>query len=516
MKLFSKIMLGSALLVALMNPVYAAYDDEGTDYASLEAYTWVGKGPAAETLSMVDFLLCVMDKTKASDHPNTSYSAMVEETDCYGKASKNGPEFASITLKTKRLIATDPYTVDTWFVSPSGQKVVAQIEITAGPSATNPMGVFTINWEMIDSDSAAPTGARGTLAFTADNKIQYLENSYKGGQTSDHLEISYVYGNMSADLSTGQLAIKTPVWDNSINAYDSHDYRYVFNSDYLLWDDNTASAQCQSREVADMTKSVYEYKLFDALGAEKIITGPFAFDYLSSDETVYNGWAYQTGVWLENGEDDVNKGARPTTIIRHSDDMEFSICYDWDDDGLVGSAACGQAGDLTYVGLLEKVSGEALTFDKPLEFNAISLVDNLDSTGNTSSSITTTFAGSFSNLEQICNVAGNWVTRWNGTTDNCQVSAGMRPQYTIPDGQILTDSADNTTQYYVKASRIQKNLSTAAGANDCASLDLSNAPAVSPWGGFAKENIPSVDLLWSEIPTVSAANTLKYIHGVAQ
>jgi len=82
MKLFSKIMLGSALLVALMNPVYAAYDDEGTDYASLEAYTWVGKGPAAEILFMVDFLLCVMDKTKASDHPNTSYSAMGGEADC--------------------------------------------------------------------------------------------------------------------------------------------------------------------------------------------------------------------------------------------------------------------------------------------------------------------------------------------------------------------------------------------------------------------------------------------------
>ena len=56
MKLFSKFALLSALTALVMHPVYAAFDDAGTDYTNQVTDSYIESGPAGDALNMVDFL----------------------------------------------------------------------------------------------------------------------------------------------------------------------------------------------------------------------------------------------------------------------------------------------------------------------------------------------------------------------------------------------------------------------------------------------------------------------------
>jgi len=528
MKLFSKFALLSALTALVMPPVFAAFNDAGTDYTNQVTDSYIESGPAGDALNMVDFLLCVMENSKATTNPNSTYSVLVDENVCFGQ-KKPTPLYASQTLTTSgssNPTAADPFVVDSWFVTGEGMSVVAKSTISSGATTTLPNGVFTMNWKAVAPSNMV--GSKGSLSFSADGTMFYIENMTQNAGGAN--EFMYVNGTLSSDGSSGKLRIKGNGYDAGGNkTYPL--YRYVFDDSHVHYDADGAGGICMDRSTANQTSIVYGYQLFDSAGAKVALSGPFGFKY-SSGGSEYNGWASPHGAWLEGKETNTNK---PTSITRRSDSQGFSICYDddWEstcgsaggcydngkDDNTAGNATtCGTASDGIKLHLINSDTNVAYTFDAAIAFNAVTFTDR-----SSGSSVTRTGAkydgvGSSLDLGWQCLLpagvtADNWTTEsFAGGSNSCDGAIDFRPLYHLPNGTPLVRTSNNAT-YYVKSIDERTMLKKEASVTPCADLSLATAPADA---GYSAASVTDVDLLWSALPAVTAANTIKYIQGVAQ
>ena len=524
MKTFYKIALASALSALVMPSVNAAFDDAGTDYTNQTTDSYIESGPAGDALRMVDFLLCVMEASKATTNPNSTYSVLVDENVCFGQ-KKPTPLYASQTLTTSgssNPTAAAPFNISSWFVTGEGMKVVAKSAITTGATAAAPNGVFTMSWKALEP--AGMVGSKGTLDFSADGTMSYIEQSVSPGGT----EFMYVHGTLSADGSTGKLRIKGNGYD-SVGNKTYPLYRYVFDASHVHYDADGAGGICMDRSAANQTTTVFGYQLFDSAGAKVALSGPFGFKYGGSD---LNGWASPHGAWLEGKETNTNK---PTTITRRSDSQNFSICYDDDwkstcgsaggcydngkDDNTAGNATtCGTASDGIKLHLINSDTSVAYTFDAAIAFNAVTFTDRSSGNSVTRSGAKYDGVGSSLDLGWQCLLpagvtADNWTTEsFAGGNNSCDGAIDFRPAYHLPNGTALVRTSNSAT-YYVKSIDEKTILKKEASATPCADLSLATAPADA---GYTQASVTDVDMLWSGLPTVTAANTIKYIHGVAQ
>ena len=79
-------------------------------------------------------------------------------------------------------------------------------------------------------------------------------------------------------------------------------------------------------------------------------------------------------------------------------------------------------------------------------------------------------------------------------------------------GTKLTTAAN--VEYYIKATETKRFLKKETTVTPCADIPLTTAPADA--GQTAASIGLTADVLWADLPTVTVANTIKYIHGVAQ
>lgn len=518
MKFLTKIALFTALLTGTAS-VSAALDTNGADYKATSSESYINSGPASDSLSMVDFLLCVMVNSNASAHPNETYSSMIDENVCNGVVSSS-PAFAVQTMVTSRAAQADDYIVKSWFVTAEGGTIVAEISITSAPTEALPRGVFTMVWNMV-SESNVANGQGGILSAKDDNTISYIE---KMGNHLGGIDNSYIHGTI--DGSNGNLRVKSQDWSTG-SAVDKI-YKYVFNANTVHYnEDPSATAVCLDRTVANMVKRNRAYKLFTEAGAEVKLAGPFDFSYVDpQDNSDQRGWADQWGAWLQGGEDDTSGKARPTTITRNSNDKIYTVC--WDDDDT--SNVCGAADDDIRYQLTHAVDG-IYSFDDPIEFDARTVLDPSDGSdvagsdawaGRSPANGTYRGAGSNLDLPWQCQIAvENVLTYVDQSGNNCDNSSQWRPKYSVADGTEFIRKG-TTDKYYVKAIDAEINLAPHADASaSCAlvpALALSTAP-----DALTNYVIPDISAttLWTDKPTVAngkllEANVMKVIHGVEQ
>jgi hypothetical protein len=529
MKSFSKFALASALSALAITSVNAAYDDAGTDYTNHVTDGYIESGPAGDTLNMVDFLLCVMDNSKATSNPGSTYSVLVDENICFGQ-NKPTPLYATMTLTTSgssNPTTAAPFVIDSFFVTGDGMKVVSEGSITSGTTTAAPNGAFTMNWKAVAP--SAMVGSKGSLVFNLNGTMSYIENMTEDAGSTNMF--TYIHGTLSADGTSGNLRINGSTYDGSGNP-TSKIYRYIFDASHLHYDVDAAAAVCYDRDAGNETTKVYGYQLFDSAGAKKALSGPFGFKYTVASVD-YNGWAHPQGAWLENGEDN---GSKPTTITRRSDSVNYNICYDddWEstcssaggcydngfDDNSVNNAdnnvACGTASDDIKLTLTNASTSAAYTFDAAIAFDSVTFTDRSSESSVTRTGLEYDGTGSSLNVGWECllpaGVATNaWTTEsHSGGTNTCADGVDFRPLYHLPDGTLLTSSS---VTYYVKATETRRFLKKESDATPCADLSLAGTPADQ---GYTASSITDVDVLWSALPTVTAANTIKYIHGVEQ
>jgi hypothetical protein len=320
MNILNKLAFSSALLMTTVTVQAALDSSEGTDYANTVSDSWVDSGPAADSLQMVNFLLCVMDKSNISAHVNETYSSMIDENDCEN-IDADSPAFATQVMTTSRADNLSPYNLKHWFVTAEGMEVVAETSISAAATAALPRGQMTMTWHAV-----SPTqniGTKGSLSTNADGTLSYIENQTDGAFSM----FSYIHGALAADGTSGNLRVQSQDYSAGGGPVVAV-YTYVFDANNVHYDSVPTSADvCLDRTEANMTTRTYGYKLFTAAGAEKVISGPFDFSYTDASSVVQRGWADPNGAWLQGNETGVNK---PTTITRNSNSKVYSICYDDD------------------------------------------------------------------------------------------------------------------------------------------------------------------------------------------
>ena len=124
MRLLKTLAISSAFIIA-PSSAFAVLDTSGADWVATVADNYIDAGPASESLSMADFLLCVMEKSNAPNHVNETYGSMIDENACNG-VTASSPSFATQVMTTSRLTNTSPMTFKSWFVTAEGMNVVVK------------------------------------------------------------------------------------------------------------------------------------------------------------------------------------------------------------------------------------------------------------------------------------------------------------------------------------------------------------------------------------------------------
>jgi hypothetical protein len=531
MKLLRTVALSSALAMASTG-VYAALDKTGADWVATVAENYTDAGPASDSLSMVDFLLCIMENSNSGTHVNQTYGSMIDENICNGK-SADEPAFASQVMTTSRASNTEPYKMKSWFTTGEGDFIVVDASITSAPTDAVPRGVASLTWNMVDKDGVGTGKNKGMLVLTdgeLDN-VKYIESAQSHLDSSKMLT-TYIHGTIDGNGTSGKLRVQTQNYDYANNLVTPSVYEYVFNANNVHY--KTAStATCLDRTPANMTKRVYGYKLFTEAGALVKLAGPFDFTYVDPQDgtTVHRGWADTQGAWLQGGEDDsVANKTRPTTITRSSNSKPYNVCWDDDDDLNGGTSSCGTASDGIRYQLTHASEG-VLAFDAPILMVAADITDTIS---NPNATVTAAIAwanqpsgrqfakyrgGATSfDFPWQCLVGSTWT---DNTGNNCAGSQEWSPEYALEDGFEFQQQG-TLTKYYAKAVATKSTPALAANGTDCDSLVLSTAPAV--LGSYAIPDITGT-VIWgiagAGVPSVAnggltEALKLAVIHGVEQ
>ena len=525
MKLLRTVALSSALAIAPAG-VYADLDKTGSDWVATVAQNYIDAGPASDSLSMVDFLLCVMESSNSGDHVNETYGSMVDENICNGKDGSI-PAFASQVMTTSRTSNTEPYEINSWFTTDSGEFVVVDSTITSAPTVATPRGVATLTWNMVDNNGAS-IGAGGYLELNADNTLKYVEKS--PNEETGVVLLSYVHGTLDGNGTSGKLRVQIQDWTVQVDKEPTDRvYQYVFNADSAHYKTDSIDAICLDRSA--MTTRVYGYKLFTEAGALVSLTGPFGFDYTDpQDATEKRGWADQYGVWLQGGEDDTSGKARPLDLTRHSDSKDYAVCWDDNDDGLDDrdTTACGVENDGVRYEMTHATEG-VYAFQAPIEMVAANITDELTSAPVTpgvawvnkhSSQQFAVYRGGATSFDfpWQCLVGSVWTDDVNGDCDGIQE---WSPEFVLEDG-FEFEQQGTGTKYYVKAVDTKQSLAAHSNVSSCADLALSTAPAE-----LASYTVPDITgtVIWGTagvgVPSIAnggltEALKMKVIHGVEQ
>ena len=527
MKLLRTVALSSALAIAPAG-VYADLDKTGSDWVATVAQNYIDAGPASDSLSMVDFLLCVMESSNSGDHVNETYGSMVDENICNGKDGSI-PAFASQVMTTSRTSNTEPYEINSWFTTDSGEFVVVDSTITSAPTVATPRGVATLTWNMVDNNGAS-IGAGGYLELNADNTLKYVEKS--PNEETGVVLLSYVHGTLDGNGTSGKLRVQIQDWTVQVDKEPTDRvYQYVFNADSAHYKTDSIDAICLDRSA--MTTRVYGYKLFTEAGALVSLTGPFGFDYTDpQDATEKRGWADQYGVWLQGGEDDTSGKARPLDLTRHSDSKDYAVCWDDNDDGLDDrdTTACGVENDGVRYEMTHATEG-VYAFQEPIEMVAANITDELTSASvipsdawvnKHSSQQFAVYRGGATSFDfpWQCRVGSVWTDDAGSACDGIQE---WSPEFVLKDGFEFQQQGTGT-KYYVKAVDTKQTLAAHGNVSSCSGSDLALSTAPAALASYAVPDITST-VIWGPagigVPSIAnggltEALKMKVIHGVEQ
>jgi len=448
---------------------YSAYNTDGTAYSNaiLATETYLDVGPASDALNMVDMFMCIMEATGIGSMPNQTYSALIDDAQCSGGAQDGLPNYVTATLKTSRASNTAPYTIEAYFDVGTDFKVVADITVNSGPTTQNPNGSFTFNYK----NAYAGATDKGYVSVDSSGNVKVL-NSRDGTTVSN-----WMLGTIDPAADTGTLTV--------LDASGTHRYKFNSTKVHRYSADVTS---CLDRSESTYITRVKEHVLYDNAGALVSMTGPFGFTYNSSNATS-NGYVGPWGIWLENNE---TGHARPSSI-KNDAGVDFAICYDDSDSG---ENSCTAADDNQYVG----VTG--YTFAAPIFFDEVVIGDTTYNVEN-ANQLAYNGAGNFQ-MPWQCSVSP--YTSWGASCAEDAENPQYRPQISTLSTVVLTSGS---TTYHA-APRYQE--STMAITTGCAAdVPLAVAAAAPQIGDF-----PAITNTWSDLPAVTAANTLKVIQGVVQ
>jgi len=369
-----------------------AYDDPGTNYSNLIHKSIIYNGPASDSLQFVDFLLCLLKNTKASDFDadEPAFIALIDETQC--EPAENGrPLWMSITLDVSRVSNTSPMTINGWVTTAEGEYVIFKASVIAAPTVAAPNGVFSLtynfvpNWESLNQNPSAEEPTRkGNLEF------------YGGGRSGQMILIDKFVDD-SGNPQTHY--IKGSYLDRIYRVFNGENYGYMADVDKLkIHNFDKVTGTCWSMSNADIFGDC-QTKLYDSMSGDELKLKE-AFEFTTAnglngwwnhrtptDETADTGYTF-TSIWYQgHASDPVIKLETGDTITRR-DGTTFTIQgMDWTVTGCDYSDAanaCKSSKEIT----LEDSAGDTFSLDAPI---SLGLSDEQDAPFVTRGTSGTTF-----------------------------------------------------------------------------------------------------------------------------
>ncbi len=335
-----------------------AFNDPDTDFSTDPVNTYVYDA-SMQSLNTVNMILCLVSQTGASEMLNQGdYIALVNEDLCeqgqnQSSAGQTGQssggqatQYNAWTVNSSRNSEDAPQIVRVWVpgdepdpASPDGaldaQTILVEITQTAGPTANNPFGEFTMNFRgVVDSGVlGGPSGTevetmRGTLqAITTAGGLPQFRFINLGGDSLENTsgldfqfeEAVSVVLNDAEGNSGRALARDSATFDDGSGAQtSSQTYAVDLNTSHLFRGrdtdgDNIADEQqCLSRTSFDT--NVWRYNLYhrddgsfndvSVVEGERVaVNNGFPFEYDSDNDGSDDAYGYvgYWGLWTETG-----------------------------------------------------------------------------------------------------------------------------------------------------------------------------------------------------------------------
>lgn len=310
----------------------------GSDFNTDPTEIWTyddSTGP----LDFVNQILCYMGQTAADQMVNKgAYVALINESKCEkgvnqsegqqgaqnGSSSRN-TEYSPWVVQSTRTSNTAPQIVHVW-VPPlpddgGNEVILVEFTITEGVSATNPYGLFTMNFSSVDG-STEEVFWQGTLVSVRDStgRPQFTLFNTGEGFLGPWSEAASVLLNDTSGTSGAARTRYT--WTDSSGPQEEA-FNAAFNSsNFLRQLVGTVNPVCTSR--TSVTSKVHRYDIYHAtdgggatLGDKVRLNISFPFSYSISGQT-YRASAGYHGVWLED------RSASPVgRTIRRSDGVQY-------------------------------------------------------------------------------------------------------------------------------------------------------------------------------------------------
>jgi hypothetical protein len=463
----------------------AAYNSTGTDYSKAKAEVWIDGGVWQDPLGMVDFLMCIMVNNGTSLLPNSTFKSLVDMNKCTDDDASVIPRFSEVITVSSRESNTSVQNVTAYIDDKTdrnndgdyddageSQKVATEIVIVTAPTASNPYGAFTFNWNV--TNRAANNYGRGSVSFSEESASQTRMKFIREDGRSGDNDYQYLSAKLNKDGSGGRVFVEESFGGSR------QDYKVHFNTTHVFIAGDS-NPDCLELDESTMTPYVYSYNLYNSsTGALIDIAAGLEFLHGSGKNKrgyagsyVNESGATKHWIWTE----DSSSNHQPTTIYKESDpSVSYSVAWT---SGLSPSSLNGKP---TITGM---------SFDEPIIFTA-------------------PFTGSDGNTENDdLNYEGPgqlWGIEWyqNGSPP----SGPYFPAYNIADGAVLTATNGNT--YRVKQVGLWKTPAI-VGNEFCDELNVntSNFTDIE-----IRPTLSAVSTTWSSKPTITAKP--RVIHGVKQ
>ena len=287
---------------------------------------------STENFNTVNQILCMIGQTKYDSMLNKGpYKAQIDFNQCSSNqsdASSAGqksqdqssgssmPKYEMWTVESSRVDNNSPEIVKAWIHEEAegeepARVIFAKVVITEGKSASNPYGIFIVNFRGAPASDLSQTMFKGTLKAEKDSQTgKVLLKFIETGTHGSYPEGSEVTLDRAADGSSGagSLHLSRTDINNGTPVQREASFDIAYNPSKFLRKNKTNNAEvCLSRTVFD--ESAWRYSLYNSTNGSRVARNS---GFPIKKDNAY-GWVGYWGLWLPEGIT-VNNG---DTVNKH-------------------------------------------------------------------------------------------------------------------------------------------------------------------------------------------------------
>ena len=293
----------------------SAYDDAGTDYATVEQHAWVDD---TDALELINTVLGVTKDTGYSHFVNQGpYKALVRNTDS-SQAAQSAASTTSTTVESLTEIIVDvtresndqPMYITFWLIvnGPEDMPMLVRghFTVTEGVSDAYPYGALEAHFmgNVIDGEgNIGQEVMQMALSVGSENNQVVIENVDDEGIQGGHERHVKVRVVANADVTEGnayvsRLETQDDGQGGNIMPDEPTIQQISFNDEYFKATESGSEPVVYAK--SPLTRHVHMYKLFDAeTGDEVVCDSGFPIEYDTPNGT-RNGYVGYYGLWTDS------------------------------------------------------------------------------------------------------------------------------------------------------------------------------------------------------------------------